>query len=280
LHQNKLNLAVFILLALASFLLGISSLLSEPSKSLSNMLTFFNLHHLLTANTAKWIIGSLFIALAASAMIAVVKARFIRYTGMFSMVIGTIAVLTLFDASRWIESLGGFPAIGSGQGIIKYFSLIALGMTLLLLQANKEKLVLALNIFPLALVLLWIGGMKFTLIEAKGIEPLITSSPFMSWMYQLGSVQGVSNIIGIYDLIAMGALIIGFWYRKALVVGVLLTLAVMLTTQTYLFTWPAALSSESLLTSGGQFLIKDLWYIANLLFILNYLKNAQASDIN
>src|ERR1700741_3249632 len=35
----------------------------------------------------------------------------------------------------------------------------------------------------LVLVIGWIGLMKFTGYEAKGIEPLVAHSPFMSWMY-------------------------------------------------------------------------------------------------
>jgi uncharacterized membrane protein YkgB len=39
--------------------------------------------------------------------------------------------------------------------------------------------------YGLVLVLLWIGGMKFTAYEAEGIAGLVANSPLMSWAYQL-----------------------------------------------------------------------------------------------
>lgn len=50
--------------------------------------------------------------------------------------------------------------------------------------------------YGLVLVVGWIGLMKFTGYEAKGIEPLVTHSPFMSWMYSFLSVQTFSNLLG------------------------------------------------------------------------------------
>ena len=37
--------------------------------------------------------------------------------------------------------------------------------------------------YGLALVLGWIGALKFTAYEAKGIEPLVSHSPLTSWAY-------------------------------------------------------------------------------------------------
>ena len=34
--------------------------------------------------------------------------------------------------------------------------------------------------YGLVIVLLWIGGMKFTAYEAEGIRPLVANSPLMS----------------------------------------------------------------------------------------------------
>lgn len=56
--------------------------------------------------------------------------------------------------------------------------------------------------YGLVLVIGWIGAMKFTAYEAAGIQPLVASSPFMSWLYKVLSVQGVSNLIGSVELLA------------------------------------------------------------------------------
>jgi len=276
--QNKFISSQLILVALSTLLIGISTLLSAEDKSLSHLLTFFFVDGFISPALAKSIIVSAFLTLSVTSIIAIFKPCAIRLAAYIAIVVSIVPILTLLDSSRWIDSLGGFPAIGSGQGIIKYFSLAAIGVSLLLTEKKHERLKLMLHILPVALVLLWIGGMKFTLIEAQGIEPLIQSSPFMSWMYDVASLQQVSNIIGIYDLVAMACLVIGYYYRNLLLLGFLLSAAVMVTTQTYLFTWPAALSSDTVLSSGGQFLIKDLWYIANLIFIGKYLVETKTQD--
>jgi uncharacterized membrane protein YkgB len=39
--------------------------------------------------------------------------------------------------------------------------------------------------YGLVVVLLWIGGMKFTAYEAEGIRPMVANSPLMGWVYGL-----------------------------------------------------------------------------------------------
>src|SRR5712691_2467988 len=54
--------------------------------------------------------------------------------------------------------------------------------------------------YPLAAILLFFGAFKFTAVEANGIQPLIAHSPLLSWLYRAGSLQGVSNGIGIVEI--------------------------------------------------------------------------------
>jgi len=56
--------------------------------------------------------------------------------------------------------------------------------------------------YGLVLVLGWIGAMKFTAYEAEGIKTLVETSPFMSWMYKVFSLQATSNIIGVAEITA------------------------------------------------------------------------------
>src|SRR5438477_11439667 len=60
--------------------------------------------------------------------------------------------------------------------------------------------------YGLVIVLLWIGGMKFTAYEADGIKPLVANSPLMGWVYRLMSGGGFSALLGVVD-IAIGLLI-------------------------------------------------------------------------
>ena len=60
--------------------------------------------------------------------------------------------------------------------------------------------------YGLVLVLLWIGGMKFTAYEAEGIRPLVANSPLMGWVYNLMSVTAFLSLLGVVE-IAIGVLI-------------------------------------------------------------------------
>src|SRR5262245_19135318 len=60
--------------------------------------------------------------------------------------------------------------------------------------------------YGLVVVLLWIGGMRFTAYEAEGIQPLVANSPFMGWVYGLMSITAFSALLGVIE-IAVGLLI-------------------------------------------------------------------------
>ena len=57
-------------------------------------------------------------------------------------------------------------------------------------------------------VLLWIGGMKFTAYEAEGIRPMVASGPLMGWVYGFMSGTAFSALLGVIE-IAVGLLIAG-----------------------------------------------------------------------
>jgi uncharacterized membrane protein YkgB len=55
--------------------------------------------------------------------------------------------------------------------------------------------------FGLAIVLFWIGAMKFTQYEAEAIQPLVENSPFMGWLYSIFSVRTFSAVLGTVEII-------------------------------------------------------------------------------
>jgi len=63
--------------------------------------------------------------------------------------------------------------------------------------------------FSLVIVLAWIGAMKFTAYEAGAIEGLVASSPIISWLYNVLSVQATSNLIGTIELLTAAAIAFG-----------------------------------------------------------------------
>ncbi len=68
--------------------------------------------------------------------------------------------------------------------------------------------------YGLVAVLAWIGAMKFTGYEAKGIEPLIAHSPFMGWMYRFLTLQQVSNGLGVVEIGMAVSIALGPWSAK------------------------------------------------------------------
>lgn len=261
------------LVTISLMIIGISFLLGNSEKNIKTVFDFYNFTGVFTLTQLSLFSGSMFVVSA----IFIISANFNTRTHIPAAVllscISLFTLITLFSSNRWIEALGGFPAIGSGQGIIKYFALLSISFYLL----NHKKVTLRthaiLNSIPVLIVLYWIGGMKFTELEAQGIFDLVNTSPFMSWMYQLFSVQLTSNLIGVYDIIFATLLIISIISRKKHLaqIALLATGSVFVMTQTFLFTAQEAFSSETLITGLGLFLIKDIWFIANLIIINQYI---------
>lgn len=258
-----------LLIAISTGLLGLSMALMGHHKHITLTTDFYGITAFLTGYIYNLLAAFSFIAVAVIACLAIKHTRLRPLLGYSLIVVSVVPLFSLLGQSMWIDSLGGFPAIGSGQGVIKYFALLSIGLLFIEIDLSA-KTKQWLSAIPVLVVLVWIGGMKFTLLEAKGIEDLVLSSPFMSWMYSIWDIQTTSNIIGTYDLIAVVLLIATMFNSRLLVPAILMSGAVFAVTQTFLITWGSAFSSETLLSTGGHFLIKDLWFIANLLFFWQF----------
>ncbi|WP_235938876.1 DUF417 family protein [Thalassotalea algicola] len=276
---HPVNLTSLILLALSSALLGISIMLMGHHGHIELTTNFYGITDLASKSVFNFIAAFGFIAIAVLSLLSTNNVKFRSMLGAVIIVVSVIPLLALFSSAMWIDSLGGFPAIGSGQGVIKYMALLAIGIVLVApqLSSNTQKWI---SVVPVIIVLLWIGGMKFTLLEAKGIEDLVVSSPFMSWMYSIWDVQTTSNLIGIYDLVAVALLVIAMFNHRFMLPAILMSGAVFVTTQSFLFSWDAALNESSILSTGGHFLIKDLWYVINLFVIWHLTKDRQNVELN
>ena len=263
------NNAITFLLALSFILLGVSFALGANPNTLIATFSFYELDSVLNTNTLGLLSGTAMIMLVVVTLLAHFKLIQPTSAFMLALVVSIVPLLTLLASNRWMTQLGGFPIIGSGQGIIKYFAVVPLYLFLFYKNKMSDKQHVLLNFIPVAMVLLWIGGMKFYDFEAKAIVGLVETSPFMSWLYSLFSVQGASNVIGGFDVLF--ALLLGagilFNNKKLIIVSGLACLSVFLMTQTFLLSAPNAFSSSTLLARLGQFVIKDLWYVGNLIVI-------------
>ena len=120
--------------------------------------------------------------------------------------------------------------------------------------------------YGLVLILLWIGGMKFTAYEAEGIRPFIENSPPFAWTYPAFGVQGLSNILGATEIL-VGLLIAARpWLPRVSAAGSLLAVGMFLSTLSFLVTTPGAWADEiegfPAIDVLGQFLIKDVALLA------------------
>lgn len=125
--------------------------------------------------------------------------------------------------------------------------------------------------YGLVIVLGWIGAMKFTAYEAEGIKTLVETSPFMSWMYKVFSLQVTSNIIGVAEIIAAALIAIRPLSAKLSAVGSVLAVCTFLATLTFLFSlpgWEKSLGGFPALSGSGGFLLKDLVLLGAALFTL------------
>ncbi len=114
--------------------------------------------------------------------------------------------------------------------------------------------------YGLVLILGWIGAMKFTAYEAEGIKPLVETSPLMSWMYKVFSLQATSNIIGVAEITAAVLIAIRPVSAKLSAFGSVLAVFTFLATLTFLFSfpgWEKSLGGFPALSGSGGFLLKD-----------------------
>jgi reactive chlorine resistance protein C len=115
--------------------------------------------------------------------------------------------------------------------------------------------------YGLALIVVWIGALKFAAYEATAIEGLVANSPLLSWMYGIGSVPTVAAVIGVGEIV-LGVLIASRPFApRVSAVGSLGAILMFLTTLSFMLSTPGVWQPDygfPFLSGAGQFLVKDL----------------------
>jgi reactive chlorine resistance protein C len=115
--------------------------------------------------------------------------------------------------------------------------------------------------YGLAMILVWIGALKFTAYEAEGIRGLVANSPLMAWGYDLMSTQGYAMLIGGVEIV-LGVLIATRPFApKVSAIGSLGAIPMFVITLSFLLTTPGVWQEGygfPSLSGGGQFLVKDV----------------------
>ena len=115
--------------------------------------------------------------------------------------------------------------------------------------------------YGLVLVVFWIGCLKFTAYESKGVFNHASHSPLLAWAYYILDVRDFSRGLGVVE-IAIALLIAAgpVWPKLSIVgslagIGMFLTLSFVITTPGV---WQAGYGFPALAASPGQFLVKDV----------------------
>ena len=116
--------------------------------------------------------------------------------------------------------------------------------------------------YGLAIVLLWVGMLKFTAYEAEGIKPLVDNSPLLSWAYSVTTVQGFSNILGVIEILLGILIACRSISPKASAIGSIGAMIMFLITLSLIFSTPGVWQPEYgfpfLSPMPGQFVAKDI----------------------
>lgn len=131
---------------------------------------------------------------------------------------------------------------------------------------------LALLRWTMAFIFIWFGIQKFTPYAADAIAPLISHSPFMSWLGVFG-VRGEARVIGCIELVTAAALIVGSVVPFASALGAALASGTFALTTSFVLSTPgitlhSATGFPIISTLVEQFLLKDVALLAACLTLL------------
>jgi uncharacterized membrane protein YkgB len=136
--------------------------------------------------------------------------------------------------------------------------------------------------YGLAVVIGWIGLMKFTGYEAQGIQPFVAHSPLMGWIYNFLTVRQFSDALGIVEVSIAILIALRSWWPKASAIASAAAMLMFLTTLSFLFStpgWEPSLGGFPALSAGvGQFLLKDLVLFGVATWLLGESLSARRAD--
>jgi uncharacterized membrane protein YkgB len=126
--------------------------------------------------------------------------------------------------------------------------------------------------YGLVIVLAWFGAMKFTSYESQGISHWVANSPFLSWVYNIMSIDAFGRLNGSIELIVAALLAVKPWFPKASVVGGIFASLFFVTTLSFMITTPgvgeASAGGFPVLSVDGEFLMKDIANLGLALWLL------------
>ena len=148
-------------------------------------------------------------------------------------------------------------------------------MTTVQIESNRQSTIDAIGglaaRYGLVIVIAVFGLLKFTDYEAQGIQPLVSESPFMSWLYDIFSVYTFSVLLGVFEVGAAVLIAVKPWWPRVSIVGSALAILLFVATISFLFTTPGAFDESVGYPAPSPttgFLLKDVALIGISLWTL------------
>lgn len=94
------------------------------------------------------------------------------------------------------------------------------------------------SLLGIVVIMVWIGIFKFTPTEAEGIKPLVENHFLLFWLYDVMSIQHVSNLFGVIEVTTGLLLLLSIKIDVLRVFAALGLIATFLITFSFLFTTP------------------------------------------
>ena len=132
---------------------------------------------------------------------------------------------------------------------------------------NLNQIAYRLGVLGTVIILIWVGLFKFTAVEAGAIKGLVQNHFAMGWMYKLMSVQTVSNIIGVFEVVTGIGLILSFFNKKIGMYAGLASAVIFVTTLSFLVTTPGVFKMVEGFPVTDFFILKDISYLAISLMV-------------
>jgi uncharacterized membrane protein YkgB len=130
------------------------------------------------------------------------------------------------------------------------------------------------NLLRAAMVIIfaWFGYDKWFESEIRGLLPIITHGPFISWTIPVLGIRGTAIFLGASEWTIGTLLLLGFWNKKAGMLGALGSIATFIATLTVMpfvpDAWDAGAGGFPAMTNNSAFLLKDLVLLAVSIYLL------------
>lgn len=124
----------------------------------------------------------------------------------------------------------------------------------------------------MVIVFLFFGYQKWFEYEAEVLIPYISNGPLIFWLYPVFGIRGASWFLGVSEWLFGALLFLGFWDKRAGVLGALGSVATFVGTVTIIpfmpNGWAASAGGFPAMTGNIPFLMKDVVLLAVSIYLL------------